>query len=100
MISHSPFISPPSILSARSQLRDREREAEKSNAVLLATEETIDSLERDVKDKEAAAKTLAAELKDKDLLLRVSPQPPSLSIRLLSASGESSNAVPVYPSAV
>ena len=56
----------------RRQLREREREVENSNAVLLATEETIDSLERDVKDRDSANKKLAAELKDKDKLLRVS----------------------------
>ena len=56
----------------RRQLRERERETENSNAVLLATEETIESLERDVKDTENANKKLVAELKDKDKLLRVS----------------------------
>ena len=64
----------------RRQLRDKERETENSNAVLLATEETIESLERDVKDKEAANKKLAAELKDKDKLLRVSGKDFSLSV--------------------
>jgi len=54
----------------RRQLRDREREVENSNAVLLATEETIEALERDIKDKENVNKKLAAELKDKDKLLR------------------------------
>ena len=56
----------------RRQLRDRERETENSNAVLLASEETIESLERDVKDRENANKKLAKELKDKDKLWRVS----------------------------
>merc|ERR1712087_21141 len=70
----------------RRQLRDREREAEKSNAVLLATEETIDSLERDVKDKEVANKTLAAELKDKDLLLRKNSEVHSASTRELEST--------------
>ena len=60
------------IRKLRRQLREKEREAENTNAVLLATEETIDALESQVKDKETLNKKLTTELKDKDKLLRVS----------------------------
>ena len=70
------------IRKLRRQLREREREAENTNAVLLASEETIDALEGEVKDREAANKKLTSELKDKDKLLWVSGESGSQSFMI------------------